>query len=122
MTVRRTDIETALDELILHEEWLRFQRLAVVLAKQKWPEFIASEVKKDLGLDAHARALLAADGKGRGLACSLTATIKKIKQDLDKIQQQASDVKTLIFATPHPVTQQTTMGWADAVREDTVSN
>lgn len=118
MTVRRTEIQTALDELILHEEGLRFQRLAVVLAKQKWPELIASEVKKDLGLDAHAPALLAADGKGRGLACSLTATIKKIKQDLDKIQQQASDVKTLIFATPCPVTQQTAMGWAEAVREE----
>ncbi len=118
MTVRRTDIETALDELILHEEGIRFQRLAVVLGKDKWPELIASEVKKDLGLDAHAPGLLAADGKGRGLACSLTATIAKIKQDVDKIQQQAPDVKILIFATPHRVTKHRAMGWADAVREE----
>ncbi len=117
MTVHRTDIEAALHELISHEEGIRFQRFAVVLAKQKWPELIASEVKKDLGLDAHAPALLARDGTGRGLACSLTATLEKIKQDVRKIQQQAVDIKVLIFATPRPVTKETAVRWADAVRE-----
>lgn len=117
MTVRRTEIEAALDELILHEEGIRFQRLAVVLAKDKWPELIASEVKKDLGLDAHAPGLLAADGKGRGLACSLTATLGKIKQDIQKIQQ-APNVKVLIFATPRRVTNYTATEWADDVRKE----
>ena len=118
MTVRRTDIEAALDDLVLHEDGIRFQRLAVVLAKEKWPDMIASEVKKDLGLDAHAPGLLAGDRKGRGLACSLTATLTKIKQDVDKIRQQAPDVKTLIFATPRRVTNYTAMEWADDVRKE----
>src|SRR5713226_7233759 len=105
MTVLRTDIERALDELISNEEGMRFQGLAVVLAKQKWPELIASERKKDLGVDAHAPALLARDGTGKGLACSLTATLEKIKSDVQKIQQQAPDVRILLFATPRAVTK-----------------
>jgi len=117
MTTLRTDIENALDELISHEEGIKFQRLAVVLAKEKWPELIASEVKKDLGLDAHASGLLARDGTGRGLACSLTATLEKIKEDVQKIQRQTSGVRVLIFSTPRPVTKHTAMGWVDAVRE-----
>jgi hypothetical protein len=36
MTVLRTDIECALDEFISNEEGMRFQSLAVELAKQKW--------------------------------------------------------------------------------------
>src|ERR1051325_9517036 len=69
MAVLRSDIEKALDELISNEEGMRFKGLAVVLAKQLWPDLIASERKKDLGADAHAPALLARDGKGRALAC-----------------------------------------------------
>lgn len=117
MTVLRTDIERALDELISNEEGMRFQGLAVVLAKRKWPELIASERKKDLGLDAYAPALLARDARGRGLASSLTATLEKIKDDVHKIQQQAPDVRILLFATPRPVTKQTSTAWSKAIRE-----
>jgi len=117
MTVFRTDIENALDELISNEEGMRFQGLAVVLAKQKWPDLIASERKKDLGLDAHTPALLARDGKGKGLACSLTATLEKVKEDIEKIQRDTDDVKVLIFATPRRVSKYTANKWADAIRE-----
>lgn len=117
MTVLRTDIERALDELISNEEGMRFQGLAVVLAKRKWPDLIASERKKDLGLDAHAPALLARDGKGRGLACSLTATLEKIKDDVQKIQHDAKDVRVLLFATPRPVSNYAATKWADTIRE-----
>lgn len=117
MAALRTDIERVLDELISNEEGMRFQGLAVLLAKQKWPELIASERKKDLGLDAHAPLLLARDGKGKALACSLTAALGKIKEDVQKIQRQTDDVRMLIFATPRRVANQTAVGWADAVRE-----
>ena len=65
MTVLRSDIERALDDMISNEEGMRFQGLAVVLAKQRWPEFIACERKKDLGADAIARASLAPDRSGK---------------------------------------------------------
>jgi len=117
MTTLRTDIEKALDELISNEEGMRFQGLAVVLAKQKWPEIIASERKKDLGLDAYIPASLAQDGIGKGLASSLTATLKKIRGDIETFQPHANDVKVLLFATPRKVTRCSATKWADAVWE-----
>ena len=54
MAVLRTDIERAPDELASQEEGMRFQGLAVVLGKKRWPELIARQRKKDLGLDAYA--------------------------------------------------------------------
>lgn len=94
----RTDIEKALDEMISNEEGMRFQGLAVILAKLKWPEFIASERHNDLGLDAHAPASRANDNDEKGLVCSLTATIDKIKGDIERFQPHYPNVKVLIFA------------------------
>ena len=116
MTVHRVDIERALDEFISNEEGMKFQGLAVVLAKQRWPEFIACERKWDLGLDAYAKASLGPDGLGKGLACSLTATIDKINGDLKKVKKHFDDVKVLVFATPRTVTNHTAKKWADQIR------
>ena len=52
MAILRSDIERALDDLISNEEGMKFQGLAVVLAKHRWPDVIACERKKDLGADA----------------------------------------------------------------------
>jgi hypothetical protein len=60
----RTKIEKALDELIADEADMKFQGLAVVLAKQKWSRLVASERHRDLGLDAHASGDLEPYGKG----------------------------------------------------------
>ena len=81
MPILRTDIARALDELIDNEAGTAFQALAVILAKQKWPELIAAEWHYDGGLDAYAPASLTYRRKGRGLASSLTATLTKIKGD-----------------------------------------
>lgn len=50
--VYRSEIEKALDEMIADEAGMKFQGLAVVLAKQKWPQLVACERKWDKGLDA----------------------------------------------------------------------
>lgn len=113
----RSEIETALNELISNEEGMRFQGIAVALAKQKWPDLIASERKKDLGRDAYAPAILANDGRGRVLASSLTATIDKIQGDLDRIRQAISDLSILIFYTPRPVTEDTKQHWTKTIRD-----
>src|ERR1039458_4602159 len=70
MVALRSDIEKALDDLISNEEGMRFQGLAVVLAKKRWPDLISCERKKDLGADAIAKAAFAAEGTGKVLACS----------------------------------------------------
>jgi hypothetical protein len=118
MVVLRSDIQKALDDLISNEEGMKFQGLAVVLAKQHWPDFMACERKKDLGADAIARAHLTADGSGKALACSLTATLEKIKSDAAKIKEHFNDITILVFATPTSVTNTTVEHWAEAIRED----
>ncbi|MDP1992290.1 MAG: hypothetical protein Q8K00_14870 [Syntrophales bacterium] len=118
MTVLRTDIENALDELISNEEGMKFQGLAVILAKQKWPDLIACERKNDLGLDAYASASLASDRTGKGLACSLTATLSKIKNDATKIKKNYDDIRILIFMTPYKVTNEKAKSWATEIRNE----
>ena len=49
MAILRTDIERALDELASQEEGMRFQGLAVVLGKKRWPELIARQRKRISG-------------------------------------------------------------------------
>ena len=117
MTTLRSDIEKALDELISNEEGMRFQGLAVVLAKQKWPEFIACERKNDLGLDAYASANLASDGKGKGLVCSITPTYDKLATDATRVRKHFKDVTILIFATPCKVLNPKKRQWEAKVRQ-----
>jgi len=118
MAILRTDIERALGELIADEEGMRFQALAVVLAKQKWPDLIASERHKDGGLDAHAPASIAQDKKGKGLASSITPTLTKIKEDAINAKKNFPDVETLIFATPQPVSNAKKRPWAEEIRKE----
>ena len=110
MTVLRTDIERAPDDLISNEEGVRFQGLAVVLAKQHWPNLVASERKKDLGADAV--------GSGRVLACSLTATLGKIKADASKIKTNFPDAGVLVFSTPERVSNTMAQGWAEEIKKE----
>ncbi len=115
---KRSEIEKALDELISEEAGMKFQGLAVVLAKQKWPRLVASERKWDLGLDAHANGELEPDGRGMGLASSLTGTYKKIASDAAKARKHYPDVGVLIFATAEGVTNHTKREWAQEIRKN----
>jgi energy-coupling factor transporter ATP-binding protein EcfA2 len=118
MTLLRSDIEKALDDLISNEGGMTFQGLAVVLAKQRWPDLIASERKKDLGADAIAKPGFAAEGVGKVLACSLTATLAKVRRDAEKIKTNYSDVTKLVFATPEAVTNQKGEAWAAEINKE----
>ena len=115
MTVLRTDIERALDELVGYEEGMRFQGLAVVLGKLRWPELIACERKKDLGLDAYARANQARDGICKGLASSITAEWSKVSNDAEKAKRNFSDLGTLIFVTSGKVGNQKRIEWTKKI-------
>jgi hypothetical protein len=118
MLIYRTDIERALDELISYEAGMKFQAPGVVLAKQKWPDLIACERKWDQGLDAYSPASLAQDGKAKGLACSLTATLEKVVADAKKVKANFPDLRILIFSTPQKVTNHTAKIWARQILQD----
>jgi hypothetical protein len=81
------------------EAGFKFQSLAVVLAKLRWPELIAGERHNDRGLDAYAPASASADRKGKGLACSTTSTLDKVKKDAKKVKENYPDVSTLASTT-----------------------
>ena len=117
MAVLRTDIERALDELVSHEEGMRFQTLAVVLGKQHWPELVACEWKNDRGLDAYVSASLSPDEIGKGLASSITAKRGKILDDARTAKQNFQDLSALLFVTSGKVTNQKKDDWATEVRE-----
>ena len=115
--VERIDIERALDKLAGDESGFKFQSLAVVLAKLRWPELIACERHNDRGLDAHAPASASPDGRGKGLACSTTGTLDKLKSDAEKVQKHYPDVSLLVFYTTQKVTQAAKAEWAQKTHE-----
>ena len=58
------------------------------------------------------------DGRGLGLACSITEDIeKKIAGDAAKTKEHYPDVRVLIFATPRKVTEHTKALWAKEILE-----
>ncbi|HBH03321.1 MAG: hypothetical protein A2W08_07185 [Candidatus Rokubacteria bacterium RBG_16_73_20] len=117
MAVLRTDIERALDELASQEEGMRFQGLAVVLGKKRWPELIVRQRKKDLGLDAYAPSSLTPERIGKGLAASITPTLKKISADAKTAKENFPDLKMLLFVTSAKVGNADRKQWEEAVQK-----
>lgn len=117
MIVSRIDIEKALDGMIANEEWLPFQRMATRLARQRWPDLLASEPKKDLGADARGSGSLATDGKEKVFACSLTLAFDKILDDATAVRTHYPNTKVFIFATPRKLSNQTASSWAKELQK-----
>jgi hypothetical protein len=118
MAILRTDLIRALDGLIDNESGTQFQALAVVLAKQRWPDLIASEWHNDGGLDAYAPAALAESKKAKGVASSITGTLSKLRGDAKQAKENYKDLEVLIFVTPHKITASTAKTWADEIRKE----
>jgi len=118
MAILRTDIERALDELTSQEEGMRFQGLAVVLGKKRWPELIAHERKKDLGLDAYAPPSLTKIGIGKGLAASISSTQNKIVSDLETAKNHFPELRELLFVTPGKVGTTDRKRWGEKIQKN----
>jgi hypothetical protein len=118
VTVGRTELALALDDMSENQDGVRFQRMALQLARQTWPEIVCSEPGKDLGVDARVPKSLAADGVGRAFACSITPTYAKIFADARKIRANYPNLKLMIFATPASVTNQRSEGWIQKLRNE----
>ena len=88
MPVLRTDIERALEDLISQEEGMRFQGLAVVLGKMRWPRLVARPRKKDMGLDAYVPAWDTEEKIGIGLAASITPDLTKVSSDAERAKEE----------------------------------
>ena len=114
MPVLRTQIESALDEIISQEEGMRFQGLAVVLGKQRWPELIAHQRKRDFGLDGYAPGSLTPENFGKGLAASITPALEKVSGDAKRAKENFPDLRALLFVTPAKVGNTKRRQWQKA--------
>jgi hypothetical protein len=117
MSASRVEIEHALNLIVSDEGGMRFQGLAVVLAKKRWPDLVACERKKDLGLDAYASAAASTLAKGMGLSCSITAGLEKIKSDAQRAKPHFADLSILVFATSEKVTNLTSEPWKKEIKD-----
>ena len=97
---------------------MRFQGLAVVLGKKRWPELIARQRKKDFGLDAYAPSSLTPEKIGKGLAASITATFKKISADAKTAMEAFPDLRVLLFVTSAKVGNVDQKRWEEAIQKD----
>jgi len=118
VSVSRVAIEHALEAIASDEGGMRFQGLAVVLAKLRWPELIACERKRDLGLDAHAPAILSPLHKGMGLSSSITPELEKIHGDAARAKPHFSDLQILVFVTSGKVTNYTAEQWQAEIKKE----
>ena len=97
---------------------MRFQGLAVVLGKKRWPELIAHQRKKDFGLDAYASSSLTTERVGKGLAASITPTLKKISGDAERAKENFPDLKMLLFVTSAKVGNADRKQWEQKIGRD----
>ena len=118
MAVLRTDIERALDELASQHDGMRFQGLAVVLGRKRWPELIARQRKKDFGLDAYAAASLTPEKIGKGLDASISPTLKKISADAKTAKENFADLGMLLFVTSAKIGNASRREWEKAIQEE----
>jgi hypothetical protein len=116
--IKWSDIERALDDLKSYEEGVRFQRLAVTLAKQKFSGIIATEVKKDGGEDAVSHSFLTKDRKCFSVASSITATLQKVKDDAKAIHNRGVELDLLIFYTPRKVFNKNQDDWKREIKKE----
>ena len=97
---------------------MRFQGLAVVLGKQRWPELIAHQRKRDFGLDAYAPGSLTPENFGKGLAASITPALEKVSGDAKRAKENFPDLRALLFVTPAKVGNTKRRQWQKAIRKE----
>jgi hypothetical protein len=107
-----------LDEIASDEGGMRFHGLAVVLAKLRWPDLVACERKKDLGLDAYASVGASATHTGMGLSCSITAELSKIQTDAEHAKPHFPDLQVLIFATSGKLSNEAAEKWKEEIKKE----
>ena len=111
MADRRTQIEQALERLSRRQRALDFQWLAFHLCKNKWSDLAATEWFKDGGEDGLTIPSTGSDGKKRSLACSITGTIKKVRDDCKRIKERNQNIDILIFCTPQSLSNLKISEW-----------
>jgi hypothetical protein len=118
MAIFRSQIETALDEFVVHEGGMKFQALAVLLGKMRHPDLVACEKKADFGVDAYVSRIAAHRSVGKALACSITPTYEKVSGDAKKAKEQYADIDLFVFVTTGKVGNPKKEEWRKDLAKD----
>lgn len=118
MPLKRTQIELGLENMIHSQHGFDFQKLATFLAQTHYPGLEPTEWFKDGGEDAITIPSLSSDGIKRSLACSLSGTWVKVKDDCERIKQRKVSIDTLLFYTPESITNTKQTAWREKVQKD----
>ena len=97
---------------------MRFQGLAVVLGKQRWPQLVAHPRKNDLGLDAFAPASETPERTAKGLAASITPRFTKISTDAETAKRNYPGLGKLLFVTPAHIGKAKQKEWEAAIQNN----
>jgi hypothetical protein len=117
VNANRVKIKQALEILVEAQRHRDFQRIAVHLAKRRWPELQATEEQNDGGEDATSF-VAGTDGIRRSVAASLTGTLAKIKEDAARIKGRGVELGALVFITPIAINNLTVADWAEAISKE----
>lgn len=96
-------IDSELGSLKSHQQAILFQQIAIRLAKNRWPEMIATEVFRDGGEDALIPAAFTSNGRHLSVGCSITGTYAKICEDFRKLRKREVYPETFVFYTTEKI-------------------
>src|SRR2546430_13961474 len=111
MNDQREQIERALEKLDRRKRALDFQYLAIALFGGQFPFLQAAEWNHDGGEDAFTLPTTLPNRQKVSFACSLTATLAKVRQDCGRIRARNVDIDLLIFITRGRVERVTADNW-----------
>ena len=114
--MKRSQIDTALDEIITQEKGVEFQRLAIQLAKKRWPNVIANEIHHDGGEDGTSIFTGIIGEESFAIGCSITGTLLKVKDDCKKIEQRQRKIDYFVFYTPNKISTNKSDEWKFEVK------
>ncbi len=118
MENKRTRIELALERLIREQQGNTFERLALQLAKQRWPDIEPTESGHDGGEDGIPVPSQYSDTQKRSLACSITGTLEKVRGDCRRIKERGVRIDLLIFYTPAKVNNLEISEWQKKIQQE----
>jgi hypothetical protein len=116
--LNRALLESALDEVIANQRGIDFQRIAIPLARHRCPQIVANEVTKDGGADGFLATVSLDQKRVLAVGCSITASWRKIRKDIETAKGRNSDLTAFWFYTAKGVTAELTDKWRESAKDD----
>lgn len=116
--MNRAELESALDEVIANRRGIDFQRIAIPLARHRCPQIVANEVTKDGGADGFMATVSLDEKRVLAVGCSITASWKKIRDDLRTVKERNRELTAFWFYTATVVTAELTDKWSESAKQE----